>query len=166
MYVVCAVLQSVDGTLQLEDVQDAGVVRLQDNSSAPSDSSSVPLPSAVRNLGGPQWGATEVSNRRGLRQHWSVVLHAWTVCCTFELLQSSIDVLQGGRDKLGWVRQLVRYTEAHPILLPPSDGRTVEDDDVESLDDACGGRIRTTVCLTHKTAAPKLLPGPAHLDRW
>jgi hypothetical protein len=77
----------------------------------------------------------------------SVDVSARMVCCTVESLQSSMHwVLQGGRDKLGWVRQLVRYTETHPILVPPSDGRTVEDDDVESLDGASGGRIRTTVC--------------------
>ena len=25
--------------------------------------------------------------------------------------------MQGGRDKLGWIRQLVRYTETHPIYI-------------------------------------------------
>ena len=151
MYVVCAVLQSVDGMLQLEDVQDAGTVRFQDISSAPSNSPTLPTPSAMRNFGGPQWGATEVSMRSGLVcQLWllqrTVVTPEWSAA-QLELVQSSVDALQGGRDKLGWVRQLVRYTETHPILVPPSDGRTVDDDDIESLDSASGGgRIRTTVC--------------------
>lgn len=44
---------------------------------------------------------------------------------------------QGGRDKLGWVRQLVRYTETHPILVVPPHGAG----DVE-ID---GSGLRTTV---------------------
>jgi hypothetical protein len=85
-YMLCAaILQSVDGTLQLEDVQDAHAVRLQDDSSAPSNSPSPPAPSAMRNFGGPQWGATEVSNSKGLWRHWvSINVQARMVqlnCC-------------------------------------------------------------------------------------
>ncbi len=34
--------------------------------------------------------------------------------------------LQGGRDKLGWVRQLVKYTETHPIYIADSASSAVE----------------------------------------
>lgn len=36
---------------------------------------------------------------------------------------------EGGRDKMQWVRQLIRFTETHPIFVPPpsaaADGGTV-----------------------------------------
>ena len=35
-------------------------------------------------------------------------------------------VCQGGRDKLGWVRQLVKYTETHPIYIADSASSNVE----------------------------------------
>ena len=34
--------------------------------------------------------------------------------------------MQGGRDKLGWVRQLVKYTETHPIYIADSASSAVE----------------------------------------
>lgn len=34
--------------------------------------------------------------------------------------------LQGGRDKLGWVRQLVKYTETHPIYIADNASSAVE----------------------------------------
>lgn len=34
--------------------------------------------------------------------------------------------LQGGRDKLGWIRQLVKYTETHPIYIADSASSAVE----------------------------------------
>ncbi|KAK9811708.1 hypothetical protein WJX72_008766 [[Myrmecia] bisecta] len=33
---------------------------------------------------------------------------------------------EGGRDKLGWVRQLVKYTETHPIYIPDNRSSAVE----------------------------------------
>ena len=34
--------------------------------------------------------------------------------------------IQGGRDKLGWIRQLVRYTETHPIYIADNVSSAVE----------------------------------------
>lgn len=34
--------------------------------------------------------------------------------------------MQGGRDKLGWIRQLVRYTETHPIYIADNASSAVE----------------------------------------
>lgn len=34
--------------------------------------------------------------------------------------------VQGGRDKLGWIRQLVRYTETHPIYIADNASSAVE----------------------------------------
>lgn len=34
--------------------------------------------------------------------------------------------MQGGRDKLGWIRQLVRYTETHPIYIADNASSVVE----------------------------------------
>ena len=34
--------------------------------------------------------------------------------------------MQGGRDKLGWVRQLVKYTETHPIYIADTASSAVE----------------------------------------
>lgn len=34
--------------------------------------------------------------------------------------------MQGGRDKLGWIRQLVRYTETHPIYIADSASSAVD----------------------------------------
>ena len=33
---------------------------------------------------------------------------------------------QGGRDKLGWVRQLVKYTETHPVYIPDTASSAVQ----------------------------------------
>ena len=59
-------------------------------------------------------------------------------------------MLQGGRDKLGWVRQLVRYTETHPILVGPAGIR-----DVEAVEGSSGGAggVRTTVFPALQPAA-------------
>ena len=34
--------------------------------------------------------------------------------------------MQGGRDKLGWIRHLVRYTETHPIYIADNASSAVE----------------------------------------
>ncbi len=56
---------------------------------------------------------------------------------------------EGGRDKLGWVRQLVRYTETHPIFVPAPDSSAAASSHAaaEAADEADGGTaaVRTTV---------------------
>lgn len=59
-------------------------------------------------------------------------------------------MLQGGRDKLGWVRQLVRYTETHPILVGPAGISDIEA--VEGSNGGAGG-VRTTVFPALQPAA-------------
>ena len=42
------------------------------------------------------------------------------------LFAKAVFLMQGGRDKLGWVRQLVKYTETHPIYIPDAASSAVK----------------------------------------
>lgn len=39
---------------------------------------------------------------------------------------------EGGRDKMQWVRQLIRFTETHPLFIPPPVGPGGEEGVVEA----------------------------------
>ena len=48
-------------------------------------------------------------------------------------------VSEGGRDTLGWVRGVVRYTEAHPIYVPDERSTDIVADNVGGF--KCAGGV-------------------------